>query len=198
MATLLVRQLDIFLDDEDMIGCQGRIEHSSLPKAAKQPILLSTRHHFTELVVNDCHHTVHHNGVKETLNCIHKLYWILHGREAVKHALGMCVICQRYDGKSYATAKIATLPLSQVSDYPPFANMGMDFAGPTICKDWDRKWQGTKRWKKLMRVLSCAPRTLSNLSMNAFCHFGVSRHVEDCPQSYYQTMRRHLSRRQES
>ena len=75
MATLLVRLLVISLDDEDMIGCQGRIEHSSLPKAAKQPILLSTRHHYIELVVNNCHHTVHHNGVKE----IHELYWIPHG-----------------------------------------------------------------------------------------------------------------------
>ena len=133
-ATLLTRQLDMFLDDEGIIRCQSRIEHSPLPEAAKQPILLPTRHHYTELVINDCHNTVHHNGVKETLNCIREVYWIPRGREAVKRVLGTCVICRRHDGQSYNTGKIATLPPSRVSDGPPFVNTGMDFAGPLYVK----------------------------------------------------------------
>ncbi|CAB4030190.1 Hypothetical predicted protein, partial [Paramuricea clavata] len=46
---LLVRQLDLFLDEEGTIRCQGRIDKSSLPMTTKRPILLPARHFYTQL-----------------------------------------------------------------------------------------------------------------------------------------------------
>ncbi|CAB4035747.1 Hypothetical predicted protein, partial [Paramuricea clavata] len=127
---LLVRQLDLFLDEEGTIRCQGRIDKSSLPMTTKRPILLPARHFYTQLVIRNCHEVVHHNGVKETLNCIREVYWIPRGREAVKRVIGVCVTCRKHEGKPYGTPKFAQLPSCRVSDDPPFAHTGMDFAGP--------------------------------------------------------------------
>ncbi len=126
----LIRQLDLFLDEENTIRCQGRIDESSLPMSAKQPILLPTRHYYTELVIRDCRKVVHHNGIKETLNCVREFYWIPRGREAVKRIVSGCVTCRKQEGKPYATPKLAPLPSLRVSDDPPFVNTGIDFAGP--------------------------------------------------------------------
>ena len=89
---ILVKQLDLFKDQENIIRCRGRINESSLPLSEKQPILLPPKHPFTDLIILDHHKIVHHNGIKETLNSIREKYWIVRGREAVKRMVRRCVI----------------------------------------------------------------------------------------------------------
>ncbi|CAB3981533.1 Hypothetical predicted protein [Paramuricea clavata] len=92
---LLVKQLGLFQDQENIIRCHGRIGKSSLSLSEKQPILLPPKHHFTDLIILDHHETVHHNGIKETLNSIREKYWIVRGREAVKRIVRRCVLCKK-------------------------------------------------------------------------------------------------------
>ena len=82
------------------------------------------------MVVRDCHNIVHHDGIRETLNCIRGTYWISPGRETVKKIAWQCVLCRKFEGKPFTTPKDSPLPVSRVSDKPPFTNTGMDFAGP--------------------------------------------------------------------
>lgn len=42
--------------------------------------------------------------------------------------------CKKHEGKSFATPKIPQLPLSRVSDEPPFTHTGLDFAGPLLVR----------------------------------------------------------------
>ena len=51
VVTLLQRQLNLFLDKEGIICCQGRIDHTTAPEGSKTPILMPTCHHFTELLI---------------------------------------------------------------------------------------------------------------------------------------------------
>ena len=125
-----VKQLGLFLDEEEIIQCEGRISESSVPDSAKQPILLPPKHPFAEMIVRDCHQIVHHDGIRETLNCTRGNYWILRGQETVKKIVRKCVICRKFEGKPFATPKDPPLPTSRVSDEPPFTSTGMDFAGP--------------------------------------------------------------------
>ncbi len=127
---LLVKQLGLFRDQENIIRCHGRIDESSLSLSEKQPILLPPKHHFTDLVILGHHETVHHNGIKETLNSIREKYWIVRGREAVKRIVRRCVVCKKLEGMSFNTPRTAPLPPSRVCDAPPFTNTGVDFAGP--------------------------------------------------------------------
>ena len=67
-STQLVKQLGLFFDEHSIIRCEGRICNSSLPEASKRPVLLPSRHHFTQLVIREGHKAVHHNGVKADLH----------------------------------------------------------------------------------------------------------------------------------
>ena len=61
------RQFDIFIDDQGLMRCGGRISHSQVPYSAKHPILLDANHELTKLIILDSHKRVMHNGVKDTL-----------------------------------------------------------------------------------------------------------------------------------
>lgn len=126
----MVKQLGLFIDTENIVRCEGRISQST-----KQPILLPTKHRFTELIIREKHEVVHHDGIKETLSCVREKYWILRGREAVKRVVTKCVTCKKFEGKTFATPKEPPLPSSRVSDEPPFSNAGIDFASPLYTSD---------------------------------------------------------------
>ena len=46
----LINQLNLFIDEDGIICCKGRIDHSGLPVEAQKPILLPSKHRFAELV----------------------------------------------------------------------------------------------------------------------------------------------------
>ena len=45
---------------------------------------------------------------------------------------GECVVCKKVEGLPYQTLFCPDLPKMRVDDQPPFANTGLDFAGPLI------------------------------------------------------------------
>ena len=127
--TPLQKQLNLFLDKEGIIRCQGRIDHSTVLEGSKTPILMPTRHYFTELLIMHRQNQVFHDGIREMLNLIRETHWIRRGREAVKRILRKCVVCRRYEGKAVPSPPVPQLPKDRVGDHPPFAVTGVDFAG---------------------------------------------------------------------
>jgi hypothetical protein len=128
----LINQLNLFLE---LIRCQGQLNNSDLPTKVKTLILLQCRHCYTELGIQEAHKNVHHNGIRETLNRVREKYWVLWGRESVKRIVKQCVVCTKMEGKSFSTPPVPALPQSCVSDDPPFANTGLDFAGPLLTSE---------------------------------------------------------------
>ena len=129
-SSKLITQLRLFLDQDNIIRCEGRIANSRVSDRAKDPILLPTKHYFTKLIIRECHELVHHDGIQETLNCVRERFWVPLGREAVKTIVRECVLCRKFDGKPFAAQREPQLPSGRVSDEPPFTNSGIDFAGP--------------------------------------------------------------------
>ena len=128
--TVIYKQFKLFLNEQKVICCEGHLKHANIPMHTKYPMLLPTKHYFTELVIKECHKTVFHDGISETLASLRERYWVFRGREAVKKLIRKCVICQRYEGKAYAGPPTPDLPTQRVSADPPFNNTGIDFAGP--------------------------------------------------------------------
>ena len=164
----LINQLDLFLDANKIIRCQGRLEHSTISTETKEPILLPSKHRFTKLVIKEEHTQVHHNGVKSTLNGVRETYWVLRGRETIKCVLKRCVICKKVEGKAYQSPREPSLPSSRVSDAPPFTNTGIEFSGPLFVKESD------ETVKSYICLFTCAStravylELLKDLSTNMF------------------------------
>lgn len=105
----------------------------------KNPLLLPTKHRFTELLVKERHNAVHHNGTPETLAAVREGYWIVKGCVVVKKVIRRCFICRRYDGKPFPSPVTPDLPAERVSKVPPFSTTGIDFAGPLYVRSTSGK-----------------------------------------------------------
>ena len=68
-----VDELGMFIDDDHIIRCDGRIDEATVPEHARQPLLLSPRHPLTEPIIRESHKMVRRNGIKETLNCVREI-----------------------------------------------------------------------------------------------------------------------------
>ena len=131
----VINQLNLGLDDKGLIRCHGRINNAAIPEGSKTPLLLPTRHRFTELLIQSIHCQVFHNGIRETLNALRENYWIIRGREMVKQVLRRCVVCKKHQGPNLTIAGSAELPPERVANVPPFTNTAVDFAGPLYVKN---------------------------------------------------------------
>lgn len=133
-ATTYVSQFGLFLDEQCILKCKGRLNNASLDLGSKNPILLPSRHRFVELLIEDVHNRVKHNGIRDTLTTLRERYWILRGREATKRIVKRCVVCRKAEGVAYKSPAPPDLPTSRVSEAPPFTHVGIDFAGPLYAK----------------------------------------------------------------
>jgi len=132
-------QLNLILNNQQFICCKGRLGQSDLPESVKNPVLLPTKHRFTELLIVERHSAVHHNGIPKTLAAVREQYWIVKGRIMVKKVIRRCVVCRRYDGRPFPFPAVPDLPAERISEAPPFSTTGIDSAGPLYIRNSDSK-----------------------------------------------------------
>ena len=130
-----VDQFGLYLDDQYVLKCKGRVSNSTLATTEKHPVLLPTKHPFVKLLVREVHSRVKHGGVNTTLVATREKYWILKGRQLIKGILRRCVVCKKTEGSPYCVEPPPPLPDFRVSDSPPFTHTGLDFAGPLYVQD---------------------------------------------------------------
>jgi hypothetical protein len=69
-ASNYVRQFNLYVDEQGILRCRGRIGNSSLPSETVNPVFLPNNHHFTELIIKEVHSRMMHSGVKSTLTAV--------------------------------------------------------------------------------------------------------------------------------
>ena len=129
------RQLNLFLDNDGLIRCKGRIHNAPIPESAKFPYLIPANHRLAELIVRDAHTQVLHAGVNATVTQIRQLFWIPSARQFVKGILRKCVTCRKVSGTHYTAPDPPPLPKVRLQDAPPFSVTGIDFTGALYVKD---------------------------------------------------------------
>ena len=90
---LLVRQLRLFLDNQEFLRCGGRIHNAPVNEMTKFPYLLPSRHQFSRLIILNIHVTLHHSGTSATVTALRQIYWIPAARQYVRSILRNCVTC---------------------------------------------------------------------------------------------------------
>ena len=146
--------LSLYKDDKGILRCGGRLKNAPIPFNARFPIFLPRSSHFTNLVINECHLKVLHNGVRETLTELRSCFWVVKGRQAVKTVIGKCSVCKKIEGRSYAVPRSPPLPEFRLSDEFAFSRVGVDFAGPMYVKDIFAKGGGMN--KVYIALFTCA------------------------------------------
>ena len=129
-------QFGLFLDDNGIWRCGGRLNNANLSFGTLHPILLPKNHYFSTLIIRRAHQRVCHSGVKDTLTEIRSAYWIPQGRSFVHKFVGHCVICRRYSAPSYKPPPPPPLPKYRVQEDFPFMSVGVDYAGPLTIKHY--------------------------------------------------------------
>ena len=146
--------LSLYKDDKGILRCGGRLKNAPIPFNARFPIFLPRSSHFTNLVINECHLKVLHNGVRETLTELRSCFWVVKGRQAVKTVIGKSSVCKKIEGRSYAVPRSPPLPEFRLSDEFAFSRVGVDFAGPMYVKDIFAKGGGMN--KVYIALFTCA------------------------------------------
>ncbi|XP_072392156.1 uncharacterized protein [Diabrotica undecimpunctata] len=121
--------LNPFLDSEGILRVGGRLQNSDLPFSQKHPIILPKNHVLTRLIVTS-YHLKHLHMKQQTLLSILRLkFWILSGRNTIRHILHKCITCFRARPVTINNL-MGQLPRSRVVASRPFLNCGIDYGGP--------------------------------------------------------------------
>ena len=135
----IIHQLGLYLDDDGLIRCRGRLQYAQLPHNTKFPILMPKESHLSTLIVRATHSMVLHGGVRETLTELRQSYWILKGRRLVKKDIKKCVTCRKVKGPPFRSVNSPPLPDIRDTGSQPFRVTGIDYAGPLYVRNANKE-----------------------------------------------------------
>ncbi|XP_018373062.1 PREDICTED: uncharacterized protein LOC108767595 [Trachymyrmex cornetzi] len=79
--------LNPIIGRDDLLRVGGRLRNAPLPYSQKHPIILSSNHILTELIIRDQHLSNFHMGPQLLLTTFRETYWIVHAKGAIKRVL---------------------------------------------------------------------------------------------------------------
>ncbi len=129
-----LHQLNPIVDRNGILRVGGRLHHADLPEARKHQIILPADSHFTYLLVHHFHDVNFQGGFQLTWSHLQAQFWIIRGRDKVRHFIRSCVTCRKHRGK-VAEQLMGNLPSPRITPSRPFLNVGVDYAGPFILKN---------------------------------------------------------------
>lgn len=133
----LVRNLNLFLDEENILRSKGRLDKCKFASFdIANPIVLHRDCHFTKLLVVKFHEKCRHLGLTPTLNSLRNSgYWIPKARPLIKRLLNSCVPCKKINSYSFKYPKRTDYVSDKVNFISPFAHTGVDFTGHFFVKN---------------------------------------------------------------
>ena len=118
----------------DILIVGGRLDSALVAFDVKHPIILPSRGRITQLLIEDTHRRVGHQGREHVLAQLREKFWIVRGSSAVRRMLRQCLQCRKRCALPMAQ-KMAPLPEQRtLSENPPFTNTGVDCFGPFFTK----------------------------------------------------------------
>ena len=85
-------------DAVGVLRCCGRLVKSECQYGTKHPTILSKQHHLALLIIRQAHEKVFNN---DTLTEVKAKYRNVRGKSLVKNVVLNCVLCKRFEGRSY-------------------------------------------------------------------------------------------------
>uniref|UniRef100_A0AC34RR48 Integrase catalytic domain-containing protein n=1 Tax=Panagrolaimus sp. JU765 TaxID=591449 RepID=A0AC34RR48_9BILA len=138
----------------------------------------------TTLLIQHIHSSKLHANARITVAELRQRFWIPKAISTVKKSIKACFGCLRFRVKPYQLPLMAPLPLERLQRGRPFANIGLDGAGPFTIKNGEDQ----KRWVLLFTCLATravhmeiVPSLSAEACINAFrrftAHYGTPTSV---------------------
>ncbi|XP_058827589.1 uncharacterized protein LOC131687515 [Topomyia yanbarensis] len=158
------------LDDTGIIRVGGRLSNANCSEPMKHPIILRAKHSLSVLLASHYHKLLLHAGPQLMLAGLRQKFWILGGRNLVRHTYHKCHTCFR-SKPVLIQQSTADLPASRVTPTRPFSVCGIDYCGPFYIKSQVRKRGPTKVYVAIFICFSTRAihiELVSDLSTAAF------------------------------
>lgn len=147
-----LKTLTPFLDRDGVLRVGGRLKHSLLDADQQHPIILASASHLSRLVVQEQHLRTLHGGTQVTLAAIRQRFWLLRGRQLVKHWIRQCPKCLRWRATTPQPI-MGDLPAARVWPSRPFLHTGVDYAGPVRLRT--SRGRGQRSYKAFLCIFIC-------------------------------------------
>ena len=173
-----IHNLNPFVAD-GILRVGGRLENAPISFQTKHPVILPSKHHVTNLIIQNCHRQQGHCGPSQVLAFIRQKFWIVRGLSTVRRILANYMNCRKQNARP-GEQIMAPLPSARVAPTdPPFTHVGVDYFGPFFVK------QGRSQVKRYGCLFTC-------LTMRAV-HIEVAHTLE--ADSFICAYQRFVSRR---
>ena len=122
--------LKIYVDEQGVMRCRGRLGNSELPYDTKYPVYVPHQSRLAVLLILEAHENVFHQKERPTLTEVRTNYWIPKCRRLIRSLLPKCWLCNRLESLAFTLPSAPPLPNYRVEISPPFSNVGYDHMGP--------------------------------------------------------------------
>lgn len=138
--------------DSGLIRVGGRLRRLENPDLSDiHPVVLDPQHPVTQLLIKDVDVRLLHPGPDRVFAELRRQYWILRGRQAVRHHQRNCIGCRKWRGQP-SVPIMSDLPPARLRLFqPPFYSTGVDCFGPYLVKVGRRQ---EKRWGVIFKCLT--------------------------------------------
>jgi hypothetical protein len=126
------------LDKDGLIRVGRRLQAAILDYDQKHQVILPSKFHLSELIVQHEHVRLLHGGPQLMHSSLRQRFWITKGRMLCRKIVHSCVKCFRLQAPS-ASQLMGNLPSLRVKPARPFLNCGVDYAGPFLIRQGGRQ-----------------------------------------------------------
>ena len=121
--------MNVKLDEEGILRCEGHLKFAPIPQETRSPILLNDKHLLSKLINLNIHESNKHISAKYTLNEFRQKFWLLCGRRIVRNIIRACVTCRKRHCKSYRYPPSPPLTPLRLNYLRPFFTVGIHIFG---------------------------------------------------------------------
>lgn len=143
-----------FIDADGIMRMRGRIERSALTYDQKHPILLPGDSTLSKKLMAEAHLRTLHGGAQLCIQYLRDKFWITGLRSSMRMYIRQCVRCTIHS-KNMANQLMADLPEARVQVNRPFANCGVDYAGPFSLKPYKNSRGAKMQLEAYVAVFVC-------------------------------------------
>ncbi|XP_050312220.1 uncharacterized protein LOC126747541 [Anthonomus grandis grandis] len=112
----------------------GRLENAPLSFNAKHPVILPSKSHVTDVIIESEHLRLGHAGPRAVLNSLRQRVWLIKSLRRIKSILIKCVKCHKFK-TVWSKQLMGSLPVERTQLIRAFLHTGLDFGGPIMIKE---------------------------------------------------------------